>query len=635
MFKYFCRKLFTKLFLMEIQVIKFQNFSDLINIINFELGDFTDVFRYRRKELANLNKTSKRGILFKYENSHRNWAINEGAGTEVQYHLYYHEEQQLIYFGLGFNTRYVPFKNDKTPLEYIQPYVDAYLQLANSKIVKQIKNKGFEYEGEDEDLNNLEEGCHYLIGRKINAVNNSISSQDFNSMIEDIKSDLFDLYCAIFEKRNQLIDKNNIYMDYIELLENNKNLIFTGAPGTGKTYLAKQIAREMIGLEDGEELEDKKQYGFVQFHPSYDYTDFVEGLRPIKKDNQKEIGFELKDGIFKEFCENVEITRANLLNDITSTEELKKEYLEYILNTEHVYKNYIRNLLYDEDIKTDNEEYKLLPSNNSIRFKIPFVLKIETYGNSAVDFNYIHNTSCVEKIINNNDQDFYSNWREILYYCIDNYNKEVFHKWLFDNGKIKPQKYVFIIDEINRAEISKVFGELFFSIDPGYRGKKGTVKTQYHNLVESRDDNYVFKKGFFIPENVYIIGTMNDIDRSVESMDFAMRRRFAWQEITAEDSFVILDQIEDEEIRVKAKNRLTNLNNAINLIDGLNSSYHIGASYFLKLKNYNNDFSKLWNNHLKGVLFEYLRGFPDTGTKLGGLKKAYNNEEISDVQNNG
>ena len=98
---------------------------------------------------------------------------------------------------------------------------------------------------------------------------------------------------------------------------------------------------------------------------------------------------------------------------------------------------------------------------------------------------------------------------------------------------VSEKKFVFIIDEINRGEISKIFGELFFSIDPGYRGVKGKVQTQYQNLITEDDP---FKDGFFIPENVYIIGTMNDIDRSVECMDFAMRRRFTFKEITAEES---------------------------------------------------------------------------------------------------
>lgn len=97
--------------------------------------------------------------------------------------------------------------------------------------------------------------------------------------------------------------------------------------------------------------------------------------------------------------------------------------------------------------------------------------------------------------------------------------------------KTNAPKYVFVIDEINRGDMSKIFGELFFSIDPGYRGKDGKVDTQYQNLIDidpETQNEDVFKNGFYVPENVYVIGTMNDIDRSVESMDFAMRRRFAF-----------------------------------------------------------------------------------------------------------
>ena len=208
-------------------------------------------------------------------------------------------------------------------------------------------------------------------------------------------------------------------------------------------------------------------------------------------------------------------------------------------------------------------------------------------------------------------------------------------------------KYVFIIDEINRGEISKIFGELFFSIDPGYRGTDGRVKTQYQNLVEEDD---VFFEGFYVPENVFIIGTMNDIDRSVESMDFAFRRRFAFKEVTAEESQQMLDSDsawgKDEkgnsrkpspEVISDIKKRMDALNDAIcpdnndsdkKGIDGLSSAYHIGASYFLKLANYKKndgtfEYDKLWDYHLKGLLFEYLRGMPDAEEKLDALRKAF------------
>jgi hypothetical protein len=205
---------------------------------------------------------------------------------------------------------------------------------------------------------------------------------------------------------------------------------------------------------------------------------------------------------------------------------------------------------------------------------------------------------------------------------------------LFVDSASNDSPYIFIIDEINRGEISKIFGELFFSIDPGYRGLNGKVKTQYAN-IEAGDtifDPNLGQGWFYVPENVYIIGTMNDIDRSVESFDFAMRRRFVWKEIKANENTAMLSQL--GELESEAKTRLIALNNAIwndethEGIEGLNSSYHVGASYFLKLKNYKDEsdhgFTQLWELHLKPLLSEYLRGLPESDAKLAKLKKAYN-----------
>lgn len=279
--------------------------------------------------------------------------------------------------------------------------------------------------------------------------------------------------------------------NWINMVESNKNIVFTGAPGTGKTYLAKKIAKKIAG--NGNE---NSNIAFVQFHPSYDYTDFIEGLRPVDKGNMQ-IGFELKMGTFKAFCSKAQ-------------------------------------------------------------------------ENST-------------------------------------------------------QKFVFIIDEINRGEIAKIFGELFFSIDPGYRGTKGAVKTQYSNLI-SKDD--VFYDGFFVPENVYIIGTMNDIDRSVESFDFAMRRRFTWIEISAEES------ADNMRLSDEVRKRMLSLNDAISGTEGLNSSYHIGGAYFLKLQG--DDYEQLWDYHLAPLLREYLRGISDSDDKFEVLERAYNlnSDANEDVENN-
>jgi len=243
---------------------------------------------------------------------------------------------------------------------------------------------------------------------------------------------------------------------------------------------------------------------FIQFHPSYDYTDFFDGLRPVREKG-REIGFELKNGSFKAFC-------------------LKAK----------------------QALETDRQ-----------------------------------------------------------------------------NKVIPERKFIFIIDEINRAEIAKVFGELFFAIDPGYRGTRGKIRTQYAN-IQTDDTCFTNVEDdlFYVPENVYIIGTMNDIDRSVESFDFAMRRRFAWLEITAEERKSMWDGQIDA-WKKEAGERMLALNRAIENINGLSSAYHIGPAYFLKLKESGGDFGHLWNYHISILLREYLRGMPQAPALLSDLKLAY------------
>ena len=161
---------------------------------------------------------------------------------------------------------------------------------------------------------------------------------------------------------------------------------------------------------------------------------------------------------------------------------------------------------------------------------------------------------------------------------------------------------------------------MFFAIDPGYRGEIGRVKTQYQNLLEDDD---VFKNGFFVPENVYIVGTMNDIDRSVESMDFAMRRRFTWKEVTPSDTESILDILSCAN---DAKATMDRLNKAISETDGLGKAYQIGPSYFLKLDKNGGDFNKLWQMNIEPLLKEYLRGFRKTDAILEKFSNAYFNK---------
>lgn len=286
--------------------------------------------------------------------------------------------------------------------------------------------------------------------------------------------------------------ESDSYVDEVlKLLQENLNLVLTGAPGTGKTYLAKQLAAKLVGNCKWKELTgaQKEQISFVQFHPSFDYTDFVEGLRPDEQGN-----FVRTNGDFKELC----------------------------------------------------------------------------------------------------------------------------RKAASDPGKYP---HVMVIDEINRGEISKIFGELFYSIEKDYRGDETRVRTQYNNMVKDGD---IFKAGFYVPENVYIIGTMNDIDRGVEAMDFAIRRRFAWREVTAEESAANMG------ITGTALLKMNAINKAI-LASELNEAYCIGGAYFRNVKN--NDFDALWKFHLRGIVTEYFRGEPEITSKVNAIEEAYKNATEDNLKN--
>lgn len=392
---------------------------------------------------------------------------------------------------------------------------------------------------------------------------------------------------------------------YSKMLLESKNIIFRGAPGTGKSYLARQIATDIVsnGSEnDYSKLteEQKNQIEFVQFHPSYDYSDFVEGLRP-KINEDGTMGFELHDGIFKRF---VDIARRNFEDSKKS-----KEILEQEVSVQAELKNFFDNIEYGETIFktitgnkfiiTDVDEAKKriyidIPGNKTINKLILNIDEIRLMLESGSEFNKISDiTSFFGKQFATQGYSYdFAIFKEI--------KSKRFKPSSVDENKEKLKKYVFIIDEINRGEVSKILGELFFTIDPGYRGISGSVITQYSNMHTNQHDK------FYIPENVYIIGTMNDIDRSVESIDFAMRRRFRFIEIRAKDTQHMLDLMEDDALKDEAIARMDRLNEEILKVEDLNENYQIGASYFLKLKIL--DFDELWTDYIRPLLKEYIHG---------------------------
>lgn len=409
---------------------------------------------------------------------------------------------------------------------------------------------------------------------------------------------------------------------YSNILIESKNMILRGAPGTGKSYLARQIATDIVSdgyFDDYTQLseEQKQQIEFVQFHPSYDYTDFVEGLRPVPdEDGGSGMKFELRDGIFKRF---VARARENYENSQKSAETLKKERtakeaLEDFFSSIDLGNTKFKTVSGNEFTITKVDEdhiYLYIPENPVVNKLTISIHELEAMLASGQEFTKI-------KDITN----FFGKTFATQGYSYDFAIYKELKKALKNTDAVsapeKLKKYVFIIDEINRGEISKIFGELFFSIDPGYRGRTGEVSTQYSNLHDNPNDK------FYIPENVYIIGTMNDIDRSVDTFDFAMRRRFRFIELKADEHTEMLSDLDDK-VREDAIKRMSDLNKEIAETPDLNENYQIGAAYFLKLKTLSTD--KLWTDYLEPLLQSYVQGMYDEAGIMSRFAKAYGYEK--------
>lgn len=270
------------------------------------------------------------------------------------------------------------------------------------------------------------------------------------------------------DKDKPFIDKAE-FLHIAELLKRFKNIILQGAPGVGKTFLARKVAYQLMGVQNDANI------SMVQFHQSYSYEDFIQGIRPTKD------GFAVKNGIFYEFCKNAQLHQ---------------------------------------------------------------------------------------------NEDFF-----------------------------------FIIDEINRGNISKIFGELMMLIETDKRKSKYAIRLTYS---ENADDT------FYVPENVYIIGCMNTADRSLAQLDYALRRRFSFYTLVPEFNQAFKDFLSEHGLHREFINticlRLNKVNDMITSEDLLGAGKMIGHSYFTDVANIT-DANKWWNDTLEYQILPYLKDvcFDDEG----------------------
>lgn len=362
------------------------------------------------------------------------------------------------------------------------------------------------------------------------------------------------------------------------------NQILFGAPGTGKTYHTKKIAVEIINgkkernreeiNKEYEQLVEEGQIVFTTFHQSLSYEDFIEGIKPETIDGN--VTYEVKDGIFKSICKNAfskEITSDNF-------EVVYQKLLDEIDNS-------VDNKLVLETLVHAKEFTIYKNSKNNIRF----------HSNTEKAYEAVIKKEVLEHYLKTGEAlDWAPYTKSVANYIIEKYN-------YIQNEAIEPKNHVLIIDEINRGNVSAIFGELITLLEEDKR--KGNPEHTEAKLPYSG-------KEFSVPNNVYIIGTMNTADRSVEALDTALRRRFSFVEMQPNPNHEDLSEVGD----VKLKKLLKTINKRIELL--IDKDHQIGHSYFIGIQGIE-DLKRTFKDKIIPLLEEYFYGdFGKIGLVLGG-----------------
>ena len=581
--------------------VYFENLQELIDKIHkvFREDNFIEKFHKKRLELNRKSWVRGKEELFKGTND--DWTFNIGSTKELQYHLLYRLEGQLHY-GLKFSA-YPEWRANPYPLEEVQPFINSYFN--HKQKIRELLNdyslflddRDTDIRPTDEDsLRNIEIKQGILLGKVLKVEEDTegdtyIKGSSFLELIYDLQGKQFEAYKLIFSNAN-LIKENKMNTEskiqkYINLLHYKPQIILQGPPGTGKTREAKRIARELLGLGENDSLEGCEQFKLIQFHPSYSYEDFVRGI--VAKNTEGNISYVTENKVLAKFAKKAQ-------KSIQESLERQKRPIKW-----EDFRDFLEekkgNVFFDDKIKyngikekwIDNEKVKVLTYSlrkgfnewNEGKSAIP----IEKFSQDNLDDNFVTFKKS-QKI-----EEGY--WDIIVDYFINWANK-------FKNESPKP--YVLIIDEINRANLSAVIGELIYALE--YRGE--AVQSMY--TID--DDN-----SLVLPPNLYIIGTMNTADRSVGHIDYAIRRRFAFVNVLPKDLTSELGNQFESTLFAKVTNLFnTNLSSEFKKED-----VQLGHSYFIT------EYTPIdirWEYEIKPILLEYVKD----GILIGeGIETTINN----------
>ena len=400
----------------------------------------------------------------------------------------------------------------------------------------------------------------------------------YNTDIEGIK---YAQYLLNIMNENTQAQENNLIT---KLLKYKPQIILQGPPGTGKTREAKRIARILLGLAEDAPLEGNEKFKLIQFHPSYSYEDFVRGI--VAKPNEEGDGiiYTAENKVLAEFAKEA-------LNNWSKTQQstqAQKEQGVFEAFIEHIKEELAQN----EDYKYPLTESVYIFDADDKRFKY----KGDNWEahRKGLNMNYIDIKRIIESGIKDRQgitkltnigglarqhASYFLRIIEKYYEFRENYKPTV--------DKIPLKNYVLVIDEINRANLSAVLGELIYALE--YRGE--VVQSMY--AIEGENN-------LILPPNLYIIGTMNTADRSVGHIDYAIRRRFAFVNVLPKDLTSELGDQFDSVLFAK----VTDLFNTNLSPEFKKEDVQLGHSYFITK---NTPIDIRWEYEIKPILLEYVK----------------------------